>query len=89
MPTSDKHQQAKPTRDTVTPRQLLADPHRLTVSVTQAAEILGISRSTASHQYRKTGFLTDGVRVLRIGKRCVVSTCDLRKALGLPDPTNA
>ena len=62
---------------------MLNDPARLTLSVSQAAEILGISKSTASHAYRRTGYLTEGVRVLRIGKRCVVSCTELRRALGM------
>lgn len=67
------------------PRELLNDPNRLTLSVTQAADLLGICRSTASLAYRRTGFLTDGVRVLRAGKRCIVPVADLRRALGLTD----
>jgi hypothetical protein len=71
-----------------TPTELLSDPTRLTLSMAQAAEVLGISKSTASHQFRRTGYLTEGVRVLRIGKRCVVSCAELRRALGLPDIAN-
>jgi len=66
---------------------LLKDPNRLTVSVTQAAAILGISKSTASKAYRATGFLVEGVPVLRTSEskrgRCVVSTTHLRRVLGL------
>ncbi len=69
----------------ITSTELLNDPTRLTLSMTQAAQVLGISKSTASHQFRRTGYLTDGVRVLRIGKRCVVSCAELRRALGLPE----
>jgi hypothetical protein len=68
--------------------ELLNDPTRLTLSMAQAAQVLGISKSTASHQYKRTGYLTEGVRVLRIGKRCVVSCAELRRALGLSEPTN-
>lgn len=56
--------------------------------MSEAALVLGISKSTASHQYKRTGLLTEGVRVLRIGKRCVVSVAELRKALGLNEPTD-
>lgn len=72
----------------ITPSALLGDPNRLTISVTQAAAILGISKSTASHAYRTTtpGFIIEGVPVLRAGKRCVVSTTHLRRALGLIEP---
>ena len=76
----------KPPKPTAT--ELLSDPTRLTLSMAQAAEVLGISKSTASHHFRRTGNLTEGVRVLRIGKRCVVSCAELRRALGLPDITN-
>lgn len=71
------------------PTDLLTDPTRLTVSISEAALILGISKSTASHAHRRTGNLTEGVRVLRIGKRCVVSCAELRRALGLPEPVAA
>lgn len=66
--------------------ELLTDPTRVTLSMSQAAQVLGISKSTASHQYHRTGFLTEGVRVLRIGKRCVVSCAELRRALGHQEP---
>lgn len=72
-----------------TPAEKLADPARLTLSISEAAQVLGISKSTASHAYRRNGYLTDGVRVLRIGKRCVVSTAELRRALSLPEPFSA
>lgn len=72
-------------RNAPTALELLNDPHRVTLSMAQAALVLGISKSTASHQYKRTGYLTEGVRVLRIGKRCVVSVAELRKALGLTE----
>jgi hypothetical protein len=71
------------------PRRLLDDPTRVTVSVAQASAILGIHRSTAHAAYSKTGNLTDGVPVVRVGKRVVVSVSHLRKVLGLPDPATA
>ena len=61
---------------------LLDDPNRTTVTVTQAATILGVSAATAHHAHRRTGYLLDGVPVLRVGRRCVVSTAHLRIALG-------
>jgi hypothetical protein len=70
---------------TPTARELLNDPKRVTLSMAQAALVLGISKSTASQQFKRTGHLTEGVRVLRIGKRCVVSVAELRKALGLSE----
>ncbi len=63
---------------------LLDDPTRTTVTVTQAAAILGVSPATAHHANRRTGYLIDGVPVLRCGRRCVVSTAHLRIALGRP-----
>jgi hypothetical protein len=66
--------------------ELLADPTRVTVSVSQASMILGIAKSTAHSAYKQTGFLMAGVPVLRIGKRCVVSVSHLRSALGYPEP---
>ena len=62
------------------------DPEVFTIGVAEAAVAFGVSRATASHAYRRTGYLTDGVRVLRVGKRCVVSTAEIRRALGLPEP---
>jgi hypothetical protein len=78
-----------PTPATSDPKRLLDDPTRVTVSVAQAAAILGIHRSTAHAAYTKTGNLTDGVPVLRVGKRVVVSVIHLRRVLGLPDPVTA
>lgn len=76
----------KPRRPVLTPQELLNDPARLVVSVSQASECLGISRSTAHYAYRDTGFLTTGVPVLRVGRRCVVATAHLRTILGIADP---
>jgi len=67
------------------PLQLLNDPARVTVSVSQAATILGVARSTAHNNYTRTGYLCDGVPVMRVGRRCVVSIAHLRHALGLAD----
>ena len=77
-----------------TPLELLHDPALITVSVTDAARILGISRSTAAHYYNTTGYLCPGVPVIRMGlhgnagkrgTRGVVSLAHLRTALGLPE----
>lgn len=85
QPTSRKPQPtAPPPRSVLVAR--LNDPTHLTFTVSESAVLLGISKSTASHAYRRTGYLTDGVRVLRIGKRCVVSAAELRRALGMGDP---
>lgn len=71
-------------------REILTDPNRLTVTVSEAADILGISRSTAFYAASMTGQLTAGVPVLRIAtgsnrERRVVSTAHLRAALGVED----
>jgi len=72
------------THDEIT--ELLFDTSIHAVSVAQAAEILGIARSTASHAIRKTGVLVEGVPVMRVGKRQLISTTHLRDVLGIPQP---
>ena len=67
----------------MTPQEKLLDPNTLTMSMSEAAIVLGVSKSTASHAHRKDGFITEGVRVIRVGKRCVISCADLRRALGI------
>ena len=67
-------------------RDVLYDTSIHAVSVAQAAEILGIARSTASHAIRKTGVLVEGVPVMRVGKRQLVSTTHLRDVLGIAQP---
>jgi hypothetical protein len=69
-------------------REILTDPNRLTVTVSEAADILGISRSTAFFAASSSGQLVAGVPVLRIAtgsnrERRVVSTAHLRAALGI------
>lgn len=54
-----------------------------TVSLTEAARVLGISANTA-YTAAKRGEL--GVRTLRYGRRWRIPTADLRRAVGLgPD----
>lgn len=67
-------------------RDVLDDPNIAAISAMQAADILGISRNTASSNYRKNGFLLPNVPVLGVGRRRIVSTFHLREALGLPHP---
>lgn len=69
------------------PLDLLRDPNRATVSVSQAADILGVAKSTAHNAYRATGYLSPGVPVMRVGRRYTVSVFHLRAALGMDDPT--
>ena len=64
-------------------KALLNNPMALTVSVSQAALILGIAKSTA-HKECRSGFLTEGVPVIQIGRRRLISITHLRVKLGLP-----
>lgn len=73
---------------TYQPLDLLRDPNRVTVSVSQAAQILGIAKSTAHAAYKATGYLAAGVPVVQVGRRCVVSVFYLRSALGIDEPGN-
>jgi len=73
-------------RNTTT-TQVLADPQVLTVSLTVAAELVGVAKSTATTAARATGELLPGVPVMRVGRRCLVSTRHLRGVLGIPEPT--
>lgn len=66
----------------------LDDPKVLTVSLSVAAGLLGIAKSTATTAVRATGELMPGVPVFRVGRRCLVSTRHLRTVLGIPEPTN-
>jgi len=59
--------------------ELLAEPARVTASVSQASMILSIAKSTAHSAYKQKGFLVAGVPELRIGNRCVVSVSHLRR----------
>lgn len=76
----------EPTASSPNPADLLDDPSVVTLSVSQAARILGVARTTAHHAYTATGELVAGVPVLRVGRRCVVSAAHLRAALGRPEP---
>lgn len=57
-----------------------------TVSIPDAAKVLGISRGTAYELARRDEL---GVRVLRLGKCIRVPTVDLRRAVGLDEPRGA
>ena len=52
-----------------------------TCTVTAAATLLGVSRSTA-FRAASTGHLAPGIRVLRVGHRLVVPIADLESKLG-------
>lgn len=66
---------------------VLSDPEILTVSLSTAADLVGVAKSTATAAVRTTGELVPGVPVLRMGRRCLVPTRHLRAALGIPEPT--
>ena len=70
-------------------KDLLDDPSVITVTIPQAAAILGVARTTAHNACQLTGELIDGVPVIRIGRRCVISAAHLRAALGRPEPVRA
>ena len=71
--------------------ELLNDPTVVSVTVSQAAQILGISKSTAHKNYQMTGYLLNGnlIPVLSCGSRTIVSLEHLRKALNYPTPLAA
>ena len=55
-----------------------------TISIPDAAKVLGISRGTA-YEHAKSGTLA-GVRVLSLGSRRVLPTAELRSVVGLDKP---
>ena len=90
--TTDTNDDNKPKRKRRrTPFELLDDPTVVTVTVSQAAQILGISKSTAHKNYQMTGYLLNGnlIPVLSCGSRTIVSLEHLRKALNYPTPLAA
>jgi excisionase family DNA binding protein len=62
------------------PAARLLDEAGPTVSLAEAAKVLGISYNTASAAVRR-GEL--GVRALRYGRRWRIPTADLRRVLGI------
>lgn len=63
----------------------LLDEAGPTVSIAEAARVLGISRDLV-YAMHKRGELADlGVRVLRLGSRLRVSTASLRRAIAADD----
>ena len=55
-----------------------------TFTISQAAQLLGVSKNLAYQAVRRSGAL-GGVSVIRVGKRLVVPAAPLRAALGLSD----
>ena len=68
-----------------TAMELICDKSRAVISVVEAAIILGVCRATAFANIQKTGFLMQGVPVIKIGKRYVISLAHLRTALNLDE----
>jgi hypothetical protein len=84
MTTKQRKPRAHKPKRTAT--ELLNDPGLVTVSLAQASLILGIGRTTAHNAYKRNGYVTDGVPVLKVGRRIVVSLAHLRNALGVLAP---
>jgi DNA-binding MurR/RpiR family transcriptional regulator len=74
----------------------LLDPEVRTVSLSEAAGLLGISKSTAARAAAATGYVVEGVPALRVAanedparpgvrrrSRYVVATVHLRRVLGI------
>jgi hypothetical protein len=57
---------------------------KATLTIEQAALVLGISRWSAYEQARRN----DGIPVIRLGRRLIVSTARLRAMLGEIEPMN-
>jgi len=74
-----------------TPFELLDDPTVVTITVSQAAQILGISKSTAHKNAQLTGHLLNGdlIPVFKCGSRTIVSLEQLRQVLNYPTPVAA
>ena len=71
--------------------EILTAPNRMTISVAEAARMLGIARTTAHYAYTNTGHLIEGVPVMTIctgsrRERRVVATTHLRAVLGIAEP---
>ena len=88
LSTDESPRKTRSPRPKRTALELLDDPSIVTVTVSQAAFILGISKSTAHKNYRDTGYLLNGnqIPVLVCGSRTIVSIEHLRNALAFPTP---
>lgn len=64
----------------------LNDPATNTLNLGEVALVLGVARTTVYHAAKRTNRVMDGVPVIRVGTRCLVSAYALRQALGLNDP---
>jgi hypothetical protein len=63
----------------------LNDPNILMLSTREAAFILGVAYTTVYEAVKKTGCVMNDVEVVRVGKRILVPTIALRKALGMSE----
>ena len=72
-----------------TPMQILTDQNCLTMSLIEAAQMLGICKNTAYAAVARNGHLVEGVPVMTVEtgnnkrKRLFVSTAHMRKVLGI------
>ena len=88
LSTDESPRKTRSPRPKRTALELLDDPSIVTVTVSQAAFILGISKSTAHKNFQDTGYLLNSnqIPVLVCGSRTIVSIEHLRNALGHPTP---
>lgn len=91
LSTDESSRKTRSSRPKRTALELLNDPSIVTVTVSQAAFILGISKSTAHKNFHETGYLLKGNRipVLVCGNRTIVSIGHIRAALDYPTPLTA
>lgn len=61
----------------------LRDPNISTLTLAEAATVLGVAKSTVNDAARTTGQVADGVPVLRVGRRYLVPAAPLRERLGV------
>jgi len=67
---------------------MLNDPNIVSVSLTEASRLLGISVALAGKLAKEQNQLCEGVPIMRFGRRIVVSARDIRAVLGWPEPTS-
>ena len=57
--------------------------NRVAMSMREACKTLGVAYTTGLKHYQLTGELTEGVPVIKIGRKLLVSTEPLRQKLGI------
>lgn len=60
---------------------------RLTLTIEETARLLGVGRNLA-YERAKTGEICPGLRVIKIGRRLLVSKKAVEKLLSEPQPLN-